>query len=86
MEEENINILEKYAKLSEKEKIEIKSFSKGECLMFVGNEHILVKIDSSDFEKNIIEKGDIESEELNFDSVTGALTEINLNKNVDSWK
>lgn len=36
--------------------------------------------------KNILEKGDIESEELNFDSVTGALTEINLNKNVDSWK
>ena len=60
-EEENINILEKYAKLSEKEKIEIKSFSKGECLMFVGNEHILVKIDSSDFEKNIIEKGEIDN-------------------------
>ena len=59
LEEENINILEKYAKLSEKEKIEIKSFSKGECLMFVGNDHILVKIDASDFEKNIIEKGEI---------------------------
>ncbi len=59
LEEENINILEKYAKLSEKEKIEIKSFSKGECLMFVGNEHILVKIDASNFEKNIIEKGEI---------------------------
>ena len=57
LEEENINILEKYAKLSEKEKIEIKSFSKGECL----NEHILVKIDSSDFEKNIIEKGEIDN-------------------------
>ena len=59
LEEENINILEKYSKLSEKEKIEIKSFSKGECLMFVGNDHILVKIDASDFEKNIIEKGEI---------------------------
>ena len=59
LEEENINILEKYTKLSEKEKIEIKSFSKGECLMFVGNDHILVKIDSSEFEKNIIEKGEI---------------------------
>ena len=56
LEEENINILEKYTKLSEKEKIEIKSFSKGECLMFVGNDHIIVKIDSSDFEKKIIEK------------------------------
>ena len=53
LEEENINILEKYAKLSEKEKIEIKSFSKGECLMFVGNDH------ASNFEKNIIEKGEI---------------------------
>ena len=60
LEEENINVLEKYAKISEKEKIEIKSFSKGECLMFVGNDHILVKIDSSDFEKEIIEKGEIE--------------------------
>ena len=59
LEEENINILENYANLSEKDKIEIKSFSKGECLMFVGNEHILVKIDSSEFEKNIIEKGEI---------------------------
>ena len=59
LEEENINILEKYAKLSEKEKIEIKSFSKGECLMFVGKDHILVKIDASNFEKNIIEKGEI---------------------------
>ena len=29
--------------------------------MFVGNEHILVKIDSSDFEKNIIEKGEIDN-------------------------
>ena len=27
--------------------------------MFVGNDHILVKIDASDFEKNIIEKGEI---------------------------
>ena len=58
LEEENINVLEKYTKLSEKEKIEIKSFAKGECLMFVGNDHILVKIESSDFEKNIILKGD----------------------------
>ena len=27
--------------------------------MFVGNDHILVKIDASNFEKNIIEKGEI---------------------------
>ena len=55
LEEENINILEKYAKLSEKEKIEIKSFSKGECLMFVGDDHILTKIECSDLEKEILE-------------------------------
>ena len=56
LEDENINILEKYAKLSEKEKIEIKSFSKGECLMFVGDDHILTKIESSEIEKKIIEE------------------------------
>ena len=37
-----------------KEKIEIKSLKRGECLMFVGNEHILTKIESADFEKEII--------------------------------
>ncbi len=56
LEEENIILLTKYANLSEKEKIEIKSLKRGECLMFVGNEHILTKIESADFEKNIIEK------------------------------
>ena len=38
-------------------KIEIKSLKRGECLMFVGNEHILTKIDAAEYEKNIIEKG-----------------------------
>ena len=56
LEEENIKILEKYTNLSEKEKIEIKSLKRGECLMFVGEEHILTKIESADFERNIIEK------------------------------
>ena len=56
LEEENIKILEQYTNLSEKEKIEIKSLKRGECLIFVGDEHILNKIDSSDFEKEIIEK------------------------------
>ena len=55
LEEENINLLSKYSNISDKEKIEIKSLRKGECLMFVGNEHILLKIEASDFEKNIIE-------------------------------
>ena len=35
LEEENIKTLEKYMTLSEKEKIEIKSLKKGECLMCV---------------------------------------------------
>lgn len=54
LEEENIRVLDKYTELSNKEKIEIKSFKKGECLMFVGQEHILTKIISADFEKRII--------------------------------
>jgi hypothetical protein len=58
MEEENINILEKYSNISEKEKIEIKSLKRGECLMFAGDEHLLTKIEVSDFEKNIIDGGE----------------------------
>lgn len=54
LEEENIRVLEQYTNLSEKEKIEIKSLKRGECLMFIGGEHILTKIESDDFEKNII--------------------------------
>ena len=55
LEEENIKILGEYANLSEKEKIEIKSLKRGECLMFVGDDHILTKIEASDLEKKIIE-------------------------------
>ncbi len=55
LEEENIKILEQYTNLSEKEKIEIKSLKRGECLMFVGDEHILNRIDSADYEKDLIE-------------------------------
>ena len=55
LEEENIKILSEYANLSEKEKIEIKSLKRGECLMFVGDNHILTKIESSDTEKEILE-------------------------------
>lgn len=64
LEEENIKVLEKYTNLSEKEKIEIKSLKRGECLMFIGNEHILTKIESAEFEKNIIQGG-IRNEEIN---------------------
>ena len=56
LEEENINVLSKFINLSEKEKVEIKSLKTGECLMCVADNHILSKIESSDFEKNIIEK------------------------------
>ena len=58
MEEENINILEKYSNISEKEKIEIKSLKRGECLMFAGDEHLLTKIEVSDYEKSIIDGGE----------------------------
>ncbi len=55
LEEENIKVLEKYANLSEKEKIEIKSLKRGECLMFVGEDHILTRIQASEKEKELIE-------------------------------
>lgn len=56
LEEENIKILSEFANLSEKEKVEIKSLKRGEALMFVGDDHILTKIESSDLEKKIIDK------------------------------
>ena len=56
LEEENIKVLSEYANLSEKEKVEIKSLKRGECLMFVGENKILTKIESDEMEKNIIEK------------------------------
>ena len=55
LEEENIKILSEFANLSEKEKVEIKSLKRGECLMFVGEDHILTKIQASDKEKEIID-------------------------------
>ena len=56
LEEENIKLLSQYSNLSEKEKIEIKSLRRGECLSFVGDEHILINIEANDFEKEIIEE------------------------------
>lgn len=55
LEEENIKTLEKYININEKEKIEIKSLRKGESLFFVGQDHILTKINSDKFEKELIE-------------------------------
>lgn len=54
LEEENILVLEKYANISEKEKIEIKSLKRGECLMFIGDNHILSRIECSKEEKEVI--------------------------------
>ena len=47
-------ILEKYSNISEKEKIEIKSLKRGECLMFIGDNHILAKIEASENERELI--------------------------------
>ena len=64
LEEENIKILSEFTNLSEKEKVEIKSLKRGECLMFVGENHILTKIECSPFEKKILE-GDKDEENNN---------------------
>ena len=59
LEEENIRTLNNVTDLSDKEKIEIKSLKRGESLMFIGKNHIIVKIESGEFEKELItEKGD----------------------------
>jgi len=55
LEEENIKVLEQYTNLSDKEKVEIKSLKRGECLMFIGGEHILTKIEAADFEEKMIQ-------------------------------
>lgn len=54
LEEENIKILAQYTNLSEKEKIEIKSLKRGESLMFVGEDHILAKVEVSEEEKELL--------------------------------
>ena len=65
LEEENIKILSDFTSLSEKEKVEIKSLKRGECLMFVGDDHIMIKIECSDLEKEILE-GEKKNEGANF--------------------
>lgn len=54
LEEENINVLKEYENISDREKIEIKSLKRGESLMIVGDDHIVTKIESADFENQII--------------------------------
>ena len=56
MEEENIKVLENYITLSDKEKLEIKSFKIGEALFSVSDIRILLKVIVSDFEKELVEK------------------------------
>lgn len=56
LEEENIKILSENINLSDKEKIEIKTLKRGECLMMVGDDHILVRIGASEKEKELIEE------------------------------
>ena len=58
LEEENINVLEKQTNISTKEKIEIKSLKRGECVMFIGKEHILARIEASNYEKELLGGGD----------------------------
>lgn len=67
LEEENIKVLSEYTNLTEKEKVEIKSLKRGECLMFVGEEHILTKIECSKKEKKIIEGENIIEKHINGD-------------------
>lgn len=55
LEEENIKLLSQYTNMSEKEKIEIRSLKRGECLMFANDNHILTKIECSKEEKAIVE-------------------------------
>ena len=55
LEEENIKILSENTNLTEKEKIEIKALKKGEAILFANDEHVLLKIEAADFEKEIIE-------------------------------
>ena len=56
LEEESIKVLSEYTTLTEKEKVEIRSLKKGECMMFIDQNHILVKIDSSKVEKELVQE------------------------------
>ena len=67
LEEENIKTLSQYSDLTEKEKIEIKSLKKGECLMYIGDNHILAKVEAADYEKEmIVEEKNGEKNENNY--------------------
>ncbi len=56
LEEENIKVLEKNISLSDKEKMEIKMFKRGEGLLLVSNTHLILKVLASKLEKELLEK------------------------------
>lgn len=60
LEEESIKILSENVSLTEKEKIEIASLKRGESLMFIGDNHILAKVEVSKEEKEIMEEVKLE--------------------------
>ena len=65
LEEESIMTLSEFVNISEKEKIEMKSLKKGENLVFVGDNHILMKVEASKNEKELIERRNDEKEDNN---------------------
>lgn len=56
LEEENINILNNYMEISEKEKIAIRNLKRGECLICINHNHVIVNIQSSQEEKEVVER------------------------------
>lgn len=54
LEEENIGILSENIQIADNEKVYIKSLKKGECMLIVEDNHILMEIISNDLEKSII--------------------------------
>ena len=65
LEEESIMTLSSFINISDKEKVEIKSLKKGENLVFVGDNHILTKIEASKDEKELIERSKNDKENNN---------------------
>ena len=61
----SIMTLSEFINISEKEKIEIKSLKRGENLIFVGDNHILTKIEASKYEKELIEKRENDKKDNN---------------------
>ena len=55
LEEENIKMLSEYTNITEKEKIEIRTLKKGECLLLANENHVLAKIEAAEYEKELIE-------------------------------